>query len=45
MLIAIIFGVFLGSSIQMQNQYDVCKKMDFKTEACSYSKKLHSYKK
>jgi hypothetical protein len=41
MFIAIIFGLILGNTVQLQNKYDFCKEENFKGEYCSVQKTLH----
>jgi hypothetical protein len=41
MIIALIFGLLLGNTVQLQNKYDYCKSKNFKGEYCEVQKKLH----
>lgn len=40
MIALLIFGALLGTFTTTQLQYDACKKQDFKTDACNFTREL-----
>jgi hypothetical protein len=45
LLVAVIWGLIVGNTAQLQLKYDHCKSIEFKGEYCELQKKLSELKK
>jgi hypothetical protein len=45
MIIALLFGLLVGNTTQLQLKYEHCKSLEFKGEYCELQKKLSEIKK